>query len=852
MAYHDPGGPNGYSHAPQQDPMGTGLHGGAGLEGDRRYMEFTEDAKHTQHGGHESPYGEQPDPRTGLFPSRVTDCVVIVIFGLYLLGMFIVVIDAASKGDTRRLTHAYDFKARLCGVDEMVADKPMLYYCRQDPAETTSRPAGLNVAHPTCVAECPNATGPMVACLQPEVHQVEDLPVGAFDSIETIFISSQQRIALTKPYSTKAFNGRYCLPTDSGLKAELLSITGPLNIFQRTLKGFGSFQDCWWVMLSVSFFALIMGYVFLLTTSIRHMAKWFILLVLHVVLLFLVVAGIFFLYAIVCIFVHEGGAVEPYKANNPFYAKESGIWAASYSIAAGVGMLCIAAVSGAVVVHIEDTFLLIEELMTSTWECIWSMRPMWLLPVFGMIFKYLFLYFLCYNFMYLASVGSIDKRPIMINGDPYTGETARYSTDWWMIIGVVYYLFGAVWIMETVNAFGQFIISYMVIQWWYTEKEGRSKAPGTFRLFAQALLIAVKAHFGTILLGAAIQPWTRIPRLTKYLLQDNLPDENEQGAGCLCKCFGKCVKRLMTCCGFFTYKADGWIAKFTKDVFMDVIVRSQLYFPAAERSLSVIKSHAACKSNTGRLTIITCIAFNTVGLAGAAIVYFMLKVPALSDPTSGTYIQDPFMIMILAFWQSGLVCYGVMMMLDHTSDVLLWCYAWNKKSKKALVEKVIPESLRDVVGYDDHVTDSYPYYGKADQNMYLGTYLNFKAPKAAEKKAGGGRGTTATAAAASSAAAPQATAAAGHYDDAGHGAGYGQGYGMAPGQGYGQGFDQSYGGGYPTDYPQGGYDQGYNQATGQGQSQGQGYPGQGYDGGYGPQGGADQSYAPQGTGYGGH
>merc|ERR1712110_238091 len=57
--------------------------------------------------------------------------------------------------------------------------------------------------------------------------------------------------------------------------------------------------------------------------------------------------------------------------------------------------------------------------------------------------------------------------------------------------------------------------------------------------------------------------------------------------------------------------------------------------------------------------------------------------------------------------------------VECTGDVLLYCYAWNKKFKKENAENYCPEDLRAIVGFEDKVPESYEYYGNAPPNAYL-------------------------------------------------------------------------------------------------------------------------------------
>merc|ERR1719343_951208 len=102
--------------------------------------------------------------------------------------------------------------------------------------------------------------------------------------------------------------------------------------------------------------------------------------------------------------------------------------------------------------------------------------------------------------------------------------------------------------------------------------------------------------------------------------------------------------------------------------------------------------------------------------------------PSLRDPTSSTYVSDPMGVSVLVFFLCGSIAYSFMALFDHAAETLLYCYAWNKKFAKdsngAPVDDYLPESLRDIVDADlDGDNEAYCFYGQANPNMYLHTWM---------------------------------------------------------------------------------------------------------------------------------
>lgn len=224
--------------------------------------------------------------------------------------------------------------------------------------------------------------------------------------------------------------------------------------------------------------------------------------------------------------------------------------------------------------------------------------------------------------------------------------------------------------------------------------------------------------------------------------------------------------------------------------------------------MAIIKSAPQTKSYNGRVRIVTFVGVTGVGFLCSAITYSAVNGwEIFRDPTSSQYIEDPLAVAHLAMWLCGGIAYSYTMLLDHTADVLLYCYAWNNKYKKSNVDKYVPDDLRSVVGVADKNADSYPLYGNAPSNMYLSTWSNI-----------GSAGPAAKAKPKAPVATPTSSQTAQQHYGGSQAPGYGQdryaGGGGYPPQ-YGGGSQTSQYAGYPT--------AGYGQSQAGGGQGGQGY-----------------------------
>jgi len=176
----------------------------------------------------------------------------------------------------------------------------------------------------------------------------------------------------------------------------------------------------------------------------------------------------------------------------------------------------------------------------------------------------------------------------------------------------------------------------------------------------------------------------------------------------------------------------------TKDVYNDVIIRATDFFPANIRTKQIFKSVPACDNIKGSGQMITIIGVSFIPLIGIAAFAGFMQLDCVQNESSSWYVSDPVMVGYFTLLLCMLVAYSFCVVFDHTADTLLYCYAWHKRNDKSSIDKFIPDKLRYIVGWGDLNNDKYPYYGKAPNNMYLSTFVDWKAKGKAKASSGGG------------------------------------------------------------------------------------------------------------------
>jgi hypothetical protein len=101
-------------------------------------------------------------PPVPLSARKCTDCLFLLIFGLYCIGMLVIGIIGFQNGDPQRLVYGSDYKGRTCGGENKTNEKFIVYPRPHEDvylAGTTvalSRPWDINFFS-VCVEACPQA-----------------------------------------------------------------------------------------------------------------------------------------------------------------------------------------------------------------------------------------------------------------------------------------------------------------------------------------------------------------------------------------------------------------------------------------------------------------------------------------------------------------------------------------------------------------------------------------------------------------------------------------------------------------------------------------------------------------------
>ncbi|CAK9087036.1 unnamed protein product [Durusdinium trenchii] len=514
-------------------------------------------------------------PRLARARRRCTDrCCSVVLFA-FLFGMWSVYQHALKEGNLAKLTRGFDWTGAICGVDEAVRDKPFLFWC------TPNRNEAFTLLDGICVSQCPSSDREIFYCpgraLPFQVKQYLD----AGHERQEVVIGMRWNITTKRSYpSTEAFG--YCFPTRD--LAMLRSVTERTYVFgftkQVVLAGQGAVES-WRFLLLVAVACVAMGYVFLFVIWYSFEKLVYSFLALAHVLLIGAAAGFLFVS-----FYPEHNFFQTYFSPEASRICAWGCAAISLILWMLFSILCCQG---------REALAVTIDSVTATCEVITEIPTMLLQPLVHSAFVVFTLLLLVYGFAWILSTGKVvpQLEPLGQSGIQIAGvpRSLEFSQLQWVCI--VYWIFGAVWIFEILNALSQFAISHaVVVNTIYQDEESFPMLKG--------YLMGLCFHLGTIALGGFIIGCLKlVAAFLSFILSQTRNTEGIQGA----------VAQVLCCCCLCTVMCIERVLSMVNDlVYTDVALHSCGYIEAADNVVRVAASnpltYAAIKASAITMRVV--------------------------------------------------------------------------------------------------------------------------------------------------------------------------------------------------------------------------------------------------------
>eukprot|EP00927_Polykrikos_kofoidii_P008087 TRINITY_DN13345_c0_g2_i1.p1 TRINITY_DN13345_c0_g2~~TRINITY_DN13345_c0_g2_i1.p1 ORF type:complete len:694 (-),score=111.93 TRINITY_DN13345_c0_g2_i1:216-2039(-) len=606
--------------------------------------------------------------------------------------MVYVMYYALSNGDPRRLTHGFDYTGALCGVSENVSSKPFLYWCGGDGMMIEGFPSTLNFEDPICVEECPTSasvtTSPAATSAHaglPELYcptatATSETITGTFPEI-TRTQTIVQSVVKQTAYKTKKFMHRYCLPdlpTNSTLFQSVMNSSVISSGTQQATDAFMGIAVAWPVLAVAAGVALLLSFLYLF--MLRKFARPLIYVSLLLLLLGLLALGGGLLVTSLNLTGNQD--------KNPIFHRYAQAEAALYSqILAGIAfafflaftilLMCCRSV-------IETALGCVE----AACECMFNECDLLIQPVVDMLLRFTCFIGLLYGFVYVISIGNIEaSSSVTVAGHSVAGvgRSFQYSEEEQYMI--IYYIFGYFWIMELFHALGQFVISYMVVLWYYTRKGENDRK----KLVVGALCRGYGAgvvHLGSLAVGSFLIATCRMARLILGFIAKQSEAAGNGALACI-------AKALMCCVDCF----KRFLEYINKNAYIDVAINSNSFMTAAVNSFQfIMKQGVSIVFLNGACTVFVLAGVSLITLiTGYGSYLFVTNYEPYMSDSSDLYVSDPQVVAAAAGAVGLVISLCFMMVFDTTADTLLYCFVWNKNQDPAGVHFYAPATLSNLV-----------------------------------------------------------------------------------------------------------------------------------------------------------
>jgi len=618
-------------------------------------------------------------------PLRCTDVLCLIVFLAFLCGMVSVSAYALRNGDPRRLTHGIDWQGRFCGVDENVTHRPLLYWCGEGNSSgvtyTLGVPTSFNLHGPICVEDCPSDTSLSLLCpMESHTKKIVTNTTHAY-TVTTIIV---QEAAQQASYPTRTFMGKYCIPhpdsdDDEGYYDKFVNSTAIGDFSEEFMSVVGSIGDAWFPLFMIGVVALALSFAYLL--MLQYCGKEIYYGVTIVLCLTHFLLGISLLSTAFNLTGHQ--------EDSPLYFHMEDDHAFIISLLMGSIFLLMALTLSFLICCFRDAVDTALGCLFAAADCITHECSLLVEPIIDVALRLYLFTLLLVGLVWLVSSGDVHTdNSATIGGVEVTGVKRSFSYTEDEVYMIMYYIFGSIWLLEFAHALGQFVISYMVVLWYYQPIEnGYKRSP--WCPLPRAYLAALVFHSGSLAMGSFLMAVCRIPQilLGYFAKRAKAKGGNPVLACCLvcCKC---CIDCFTRCLEYINQNA-----------YIDIAINSNDFCTGARRSFSfILSSGAEIVLLSGATIVFSAIGVLFVTMSCGLLAYWMVTtVPDYSVESSPDEISSPEAVAFVGGLIGLIVSSAFMIVLDQTADTLLYTYMWNKAHDPDTVRTYAPEGLSDLV-----------------------------------------------------------------------------------------------------------------------------------------------------------
>lgn len=644
---------------------------------------------------------EEPDPnltpdeqKAHIRKRSCTDVFCVLLFAGAIVGLAEVLRYGVQNGDTRRIYYGLNWEGELCGLDEAVKDKPLLYWCAKPGDSTLSEallnnfslptdikdPSGaivsiinkivtpgdaLDLLHPICVATCPSDSGSFHPCLQSVSTEK------GTKSFDGSFLQTSDFVSkLVQDIETITFAHRFCMPKESfawTLETLNETIEGSAT---EVMYGLAEIVEARKVFLFTGCMAVVISYIFMF--ALDCLAFPVVYTALTICVVGPVGAGLYFIYGA---FHHEiSNGIEDAGWNVVLpkaITTSDRNWDIIVSILCfllGIGVACFWCCK-------KKSINFVIVAVKATIRVLYDVPTLILLPSLNTAARAIVLILAMWGLALVVSVGEVASYDIHSWVPQGLARTFNHTQDERLYI--LYYIFACAWIYELLLALQQFVVAYTVLIWYNAPlNNGKKKVPCA--PIVRAAFMGLTYHLGSLAFGAVLLAFFRIIYvLVTFFYNQNKKNQDEEANGV--------VKAATACCCCCLNCFEQILRYLNSGAYVMVAVSSDNYCQGADRAVKLMLSEfVAIGALEGSTFLFQTLGNISIPAAGGYLTYLMVtQLEQFKSVTSPDYIAQPKVIAVVG----GLICLGVsvsfMSIFDTVSDAMLFAFMtdedWRKK-----------------------------------------------------------------------------------------------------------------------------------------------------------------------------
>jgi len=210
-------------------------------------------------------------------------------------------------------------------------------------------------------------------------------------------------------------------------------------------------------------------------------------------------------------------------------------------------------------------------------------------------------------------------------------------------------------------------------------------------------IIGLYYHLGSIAMGTLVVTLTRPFRWISHVIKALLGKADERGS--LDDDDGSPGGIITAGFGLLSGLIDNIFGGFSKNAYAEVILSTSDFWTAANDSLDFVAEAggvvAFLHGGTALYEMIGVAMISTI--CGVLSFVTLTHVEAFRDDHSAYFVDEPWMMAVLATALSCMIAFGFMSLFNVTADTLLYAFAWSRRHHCKDIEDYCPYSLRDLV-----------------------------------------------------------------------------------------------------------------------------------------------------------